>query len=133
MAKSQDRANAIVGVFDKYNLKQNIITGGASSLVTDTLTSNKALRSDSVGKVWTSNIASTELGYLSGVNSNIQTQLKNKLSSSSRVGSCVDLITSSQLSKLIAGNTMTISKIINPGQFDDNQIKFDVNLDLSDF
>lgn len=31
LAKSQDAANIIVGVFDQINLKQNSITSGASS------------------------------------------------------------------------------------------------------
>ena len=44
----------------------------------------------------------------------------------------MDLITTGQLSKLISGNNMTITEIINPEQLDDNHNKFDVNIDLSD-
>ena len=45
------------------------------------LTTNRALISNSSGKVAVSAVTSTELGYLDGVTSNIQTQLNGKLSS----------------------------------------------------
>lgn len=54
---------------------QAAITGGASTIVTANLTANRALESNSSGKVSASTVSSTELGYLSGVTSNIQTQL----------------------------------------------------------
>ncbi|MEK7479172.1 MAG: hypothetical protein AAB634_01405 [Patescibacteria group bacterium] len=56
------------------------ITGGASSIATANLTANRALLSDASGKVGVSSITNTELGYLSGVTSNIQTQLNAKAS-----------------------------------------------------
>ena len=43
-----------------------------------TLTANRALVSDGNGKVAVSAVTSTELGYLDGVTSNIQTQINNK-------------------------------------------------------
>ncbi len=55
------------------------ITGAASTIVSANLDSNKALISNGDGKVAVSNITSTELGYLSGVKSNIQTQMASKL------------------------------------------------------
>jgi hypothetical protein len=58
--------------------KQNIITGAASTITTSFLTANRALVSDGNGRVAASSITSTELGYLSGVTSNIQTQLDAK-------------------------------------------------------
>lgn len=58
--------------------KQSTITGGASSIVTANLTANRALISDASGKVATNAVTSTELGYLSGVTSAIQTQLNGK-------------------------------------------------------
>jgi hypothetical protein len=58
--------------------KQDTITGGASSIVTANLTANRALISDASGKVATNTVTSTELGYLSGVTSAIQTQLNGK-------------------------------------------------------
>ena len=56
-----------------------LITGGASTITTSDLSVNKALISNSSGKVAASAVTSTELGYLSGVTSNVQTQLDNKL------------------------------------------------------
>jgi hypothetical protein len=58
--------------------KQATITGAATSITTNNLTASKALVSDANGKVAVSNVTSTELGYLSGVTSNIQTQLNAK-------------------------------------------------------
>ena len=57
---------------------QPIITGGASTITSDNLTASKALISNDNGKVAVSNVTSTELGYLSGVESPIQTQLNSK-------------------------------------------------------
>ena len=58
--------------------KQDTITGGASTITTDNLDTAKALVSNSNGKVAVSSVTSTELGTLSGVTGNIQTQLGNK-------------------------------------------------------
>lgn len=65
------------------NSKQNNITGGASSITTSNLTTNRALVSDGSGKVAVANVTSTELGYLDGVTSNIQKQLNGKQASGS--------------------------------------------------
>lgn len=64
--------------------KQNLITGAASTIATTNLTANKVLISDSEGKVSNSSISATELGYLSGVTSNVQTQI-NKLKNWTKV------------------------------------------------
>ena len=64
----------------QLNGKQATITGGASSIVTSNLAESRALISDASGKVAVSPVTSTELGYLDGVTSNIQTQLNNKVS-----------------------------------------------------
>lgn len=61
--------------------KQDKIAGGASTITDDNLTANRALVSDGNGKVAVSNVTSTELGYLDGVTSNVQTQLNKKLES----------------------------------------------------
>ena len=55
--------------------KQDAITGAATTIVSSDLTTDKALISDGSGKVSASTVTSAELGYLSGVTSNIQTQL----------------------------------------------------------
>lgn len=59
--------------------KQDVIVGAASTITENNLTANRALVSNSSGKVEVSNVTSTELGYLDGVTGNIQTQLNNKL------------------------------------------------------
>lgn len=65
------------------NSKQNNITGGASTITTSNLTVNRALVSDGSGKVAVSAVTNTELSYLDGVTSNIQTQLNGKQASGS--------------------------------------------------
>ena len=57
---------------------QSAITGGASTITTSNLDTSKALSSNSSGKVVTSITTATELSYLSGVSSNVQTQLDGK-------------------------------------------------------
>lgn len=66
----------------QLNSKQATITGGATTITGSNLTTNRALISNGSGKVAVSNITSTELGYLDGVTSNVQTQLDEKSSSS---------------------------------------------------
>lgn len=51
------------------------ITGAASSIIENNLSANRALISDGNGKVAASAVTSTELGYLDGVTSGIQSQL----------------------------------------------------------
>lgn len=57
--------------------KQATITGGASTITTNNLTASRALISNASGKVAVSSVTSTELGYLSGANSNIQDQIND--------------------------------------------------------
>lgn len=57
---------------------QAAITGGASTIVTANLTADRALISNGSGKVAVSATTATELGYVSGVTSAIQTQLNGK-------------------------------------------------------
>lgn len=59
--------------------KQDAIVGAASTITEDNLANDRALVSNSSGKVAVSNVTSTELGYLDGVTSNVQTQLDKKL------------------------------------------------------
>ena len=63
---------------NKIGGKQATITGAASSITTSNLTASKALVSNSSGKVAASSVTDTELGYLSGVTSAIQTQIGGK-------------------------------------------------------
>ena len=68
----------------QLNAKQATITGGATTIVSSNLTASRALASDASGKVAVSAVTATELGYLTGVTSAIQTQLTG-LSSRVRV------------------------------------------------
>ena len=58
--------------------KQATITGGATTITSSDLTASRALTSNASGKVAVSSVTSTELGYVSGVTSAIQTQLDAK-------------------------------------------------------
>ena len=62
----------------QLNGKQASITGGATTITSSNLTASRALVSDANGKVAVSAVTSTELGYLDGVTSAIQTQLNGK-------------------------------------------------------
>ena len=61
----------------KFNAKQDKITGAATTITASNLTANRAVISNSSGKVAVSAVTSTELGYLDGVTSSIQTQINN--------------------------------------------------------
>lgn len=63
----------------QLNAKQATITGAASTVASSNLTINRATISDSSGKIAASTTTATELGYLSGVTSSVQTQLGTKL------------------------------------------------------
>ena len=54
---------------------QAAITGAASTVTSSNLDLSRALVSNGTGKIAASTISATELGYLTGVTSNIQTQL----------------------------------------------------------
>lgn len=80
--------------------KQDTITGAASTITSSNLTNYRALVSDGGGKVAVAATTSTEIGYLSGVTSNIQTQLNSKISGSIS-------ILSFQLANVINASTTT--------------------------
>ena len=65
--------------------KQATITGAATTIASSDLTASRALTSNASGKVEVSAVTSTELGYLDGVTSPVQTQLDSKLSSSGNI------------------------------------------------
>jgi hypothetical protein len=58
--------------------KQATITGAATTIDTEDLTASRALVSDASGKVAVSDVTATELGYLDGVTSAVQTQVDAK-------------------------------------------------------
>ena len=69
----------------QINTKQATITGGATTITSSDLTASRALASNSSGKVAVSAVTSTELGYVSGVTSAIQTQIGTKLTASNNL------------------------------------------------
>ena len=85
--------------------KQATLTGGATTIASSNLTASRALQSDGSGKVEVSAVTTTELGYLDGVSSAIQTQLDAKQASDA------DLTAIGALAKtdgnLIVGNGST--------------------------
>lgn len=89
--------------------KQAAITGAATTITGSNLTASRALVSDANGKVAVSAVTSTELGYLDGVTSAIQTQLNGKASTSH--GTHVTYGTSaSALGTSSAGTATTVSR-----------------------
>lgn len=60
-----------------WNYIKTKITGAVSWLLETNLTANKALLSDGNGKIAVSSVTNTELWYVSGVTSSIQTQLND--------------------------------------------------------
>ena len=85
--------------------KQATLTGGATTIASSNLTASRALTSNGSGKVEVSAVTTTELGYLDGVSSAIQTQLDAKQASDA------DLTAIGALAKtdgnLIVGNGST--------------------------
>lgn len=67
------------------NGKQATVTGAATTITGSNLAASRALVSNANGKVAVSNVTSTELGYLDGVTSAIQTQLNGKVPTSRTV------------------------------------------------
>ena len=65
--------------------KQATITGGASTIASSDLTASRALQSNGSGKVEVSDVTTTELGYLDGVSSAIQTKLDAKQTSDAQL------------------------------------------------
>ena len=123
--------------------KQDTVVGGASTITADNLTANRALVSNSSGKVAVSTVTSTELGYLDGVTSNVQTQLNKKLekapvtSVNSKTGavqlnaSDVGALPSDTVIPTVNNATLTIRRnSIDVGSFTANSAN-DVDIDIN--
>ena len=77
--------NVSSNIQTQLDAKQATITGGASTIASSNLTVSRALQSNGSGKVEVSDVTATELGYLDGVTSAIQTQLGTKLTNSNNL------------------------------------------------
>ena len=82
--------------------KQATLTGGASTIASSNLTASRALQSNGSGKVEVSDVTTTELGYLDGVSSAIQTQLDAKQASDAQLTDVAGLTPTD--SNFIVGN-----------------------------
>ena len=77
--KSKVDVSRIEGISEEIQTQiTNTITGAASTVITSDLTESRAVVSSATGKIAVSAVTSTELGYLDGVTSAIQTQLNGK-------------------------------------------------------
>lgn len=87
----------------QLDAKQATITGAATTITSSNLTVSRALISNASGKVAASSVTDTELGYVSGVTSAIQTQFSN-------LGSTYLALTGGTLTgSLTMGGTITAS------------------------
>lgn len=96
-------------VVDNLALKQATITGAATTITGSNLTINRALIANSSGKVAVSSTTSTELGYLSGVTSAIQTQIDNTVKTSGNQTISGTKTFSSTIDGSINGNAATVT------------------------
>ena len=87
--------------------RTNNIAGAVSTITTSDLTASRALVSSGSGKVAISDITSTELGYLDGVSSAIQTQLDAKALESTRATNAAALAAG------IASSPTSVSNILH--------------------
>lgn len=102
---------------------QASITGGASSVVTADLTASRALVSDGTGKIAASaSTTATELSYVAGVTSAIQTQINSKLN-----------LSGGTLTGALSGTSATFSGTITSGTGSGNTLSsgsIDVGKDI---
>ena len=70
----------------QLNAKQATITGAATTITSSDLTVSRALVSDGSGKVAVATTTSTEIGYVNGVTSAIQTQINGKMTNPMTTG-----------------------------------------------
>lgn len=81
-----DNKNTLVEAINELDsTKQDNITGAATTILDNNLTANRAVISNDSGKIAVSNVTNTELGYLSGVTSSVQTQIDDKVKKNSDI------------------------------------------------
>lgn len=91
-----DGINTGTSIQAQLNGKEPTIVGAATTITSDNLTASRALASNALGKVVVSAVTDTELGYLSGTTSAVQTQLNGK-------------------ANLAGGNTFTGKQVMTAG------------------
>ena len=70
--------------------KEATITGAATTITSSDLTASRAVTSSATGKIEVSSVTSTELGYVSGVTSAIQTQIDGKQATITGAATTID-------------------------------------------
>lgn len=83
--------------------KQATITGAASTITTANLTANRAVISNGSGKIAVSSATDTEVSYLSGVTSAIQTQLDAKQAQDAELDAIASISSNGLISRTGAG------------------------------
>lgn len=114
-----------VWTFGNWNLKYtsgNLI-GAVSTIATSDLTANRALISNSDGKIAVSAVTATELGYLAGATSAIQTQLNGKLSTTGTAAKATADASGNEITRFY-GSLMPIGATIIPANADLNSIEY---------
>jgi hypothetical protein len=106
------------------NAKEATITGAATTITSSDLTASRAVISNASGKVAVSAVTDTELGYLDGVTSAIQTQIDSKQDTLT-AGTGIDITSdtiSADLSGLVDTGAIQSDAVTAPkiAQFDDN-------------
>lgn len=108
-------SNVTSNIQTQINNKQNIISGGATTITFSNLNLSKALISNALGKIDTSSVSSSTIQFLSGLISNPQNQISSKVESASNQGSGTSIFTQKvgtnlEFKSLIAGPNVTISQ-----------------------
>ena len=91
----------------QLNAKQATITGAATTIDNSNLTASRAVVSNGSGKIAVSAVTSTEIGYLDGVTSAIQTQINNITSGSTSSVLNLDVTVTSNSKFAIDGQEQT--------------------------
>lgn len=119
-----------------FNNKQPTITGAASTITTANLTANRAVISNGSGKVDVSAVTDTELGYLSGVSSAVQTQINAKANQTPFVQTIVNLLDAATIAvNAASGNIFRVTlagnrTLGNPaGASDGQMLSFEISQD----
>ena len=96
-----------------WNWIKSKFTGAISNIITSNLTVSRALVSDANGKIAVSAVTSTELGYLDGVTSAIQTQLNGKVTAVSGKGLSTNDYTTTEKTKLSGVETGATKTVVS--------------------
>lgn len=108
--------DASSSVQTQLNAKQATITGGATSITSTDLTASRALASDASGKVSVATTTLSELNFVNGVTSAIQTQLDNKQATGNYITALTGDVTASgpgSVAGTIANDAVTNAKLAN--------------------